>query len=103
MTNEEKFQLVIKFLDKVISEKRNLIVETGGYTTLSIWENVKSKNIARLAAFKIENRINLDFNLVDVGFIKLNISEDQLTELKYKSNIIREISENKIINHLKLI
>lgn len=105
MDNKEKFQLVIKFLDKQISEKnKNISIFHGGFQLISIdaFEN-DQKEVFRVIIFDEKDGKKLMFKKYGFGKVIFDVDDAQLTEVKYKANIISSFLEEVAIDYLKSI
>ena len=105
MDNKEKFQLVIKFLDKLITEKSASSVNISDYGNLSVnyckrYDDDKIRDeYYGVSSYNDSIRF---WKSEEFGFT-LKLDEIQSVEFKYKMNMLNDIYENKAIEYLKTI
>ena len=96
MTNEEKFKLVLKFLDKAISGNDYFkIATTCGFNTIY----VEGGN-SLLTVYSTKHGIELTLSMNNLGRTTFDVNEAQVIELKYKSNILQDKQEARLLNFL---
>ena len=105
MDDKEKFQLIIKFLDKLIIEKTEVNVNYNEYGNYSVNYIVRSDDEEignEYYGVSLYNN-SLRFWNSDSFGMKMDLMEDQIVEFKYKINQLMKISEDKSIEYLKSI
>ena len=103
MDNKGKFQLVIKFLDKLIAEKSATNVNSNEYGNYSV------NYVVRFDDEKIRDEYygvsvykdTLRFWNSDSFTMKIELTEEYMIEFKYKLNQLIKISEDEAIEFLK--
>lgn len=105
MNNKEKFQLVVKFLDKLIAEKSESNVNSNDNESYSV------NYVVRYDDEKIRDEYygvsvyknTLRFWKSESFGMKLDLNEEQIIEFKFKINQLMAISEEKAVNFLSNI
>lgn len=96
MTNEEKFKLILKFLDKAILGNDCFKVTTSG-----VFSNVHIEGESSLlTVYSTKNGLELTLSMKNLGRTTFNVNEVQVIELKYKSNILQDKQEARLLNFL---
>ena len=96
MTNEEKFKLILKFLDKAILGSDCFKVVTSGVFS-SV--HIEGEN-SLLTVYSTKNGLELTLSMKNLGRTTFNVNEVQVIELKYKSNILQDKQEARLLNFL---
>ena len=103
MGNKEKFQLVIKFLDKLITDKSATNVNSNEYGNYSVNYVVRfddEKTRDEYYGVSVYKNI-LRFWNSDSFTMQVELTEEYMIEFKYKLNQLLKISEDKAIEFLK--
>ena len=96
MTNEEKFKLILKFLDKAILGSDCFKVTTSGVFSSVYIEGESSL----LTVYSTKNGLELTLSMKNLGRTTFNVNEVQVIELKYKINILQDKQEARLLNFL---
>lgn len=98
MTNEEKYQLIINFINKLIESNEGVnVVEQ--YDTIAIQKNDFEGHYP-LWSIILKGSKKMSFSVKAEARLNFDINNIQFIEFKYKFNQLNELSEKRAIKIL---